>query len=322
MSRFAALVLAALAAAAVQAQPLDRLVFGTNWYAQAEHGGFYQAVAEGTYRRHGLDVVIRMGGPQVNGLQLLLAGQTDLFMGYDVQTLQAAAQGLPLVTVAATFQKDPAVLIAHPGVSRIEELKGRPIAISAASDSTFWPWLRARYGFSDSQKRPYAFSVQPFLVDRSLAQQGYVTSEPYSVERGGVKPVVFLLADLGYPPYAQTIVATRETLAKRRDVLRRFVQATAEGWKSYLAHPAPGNALIRRDNPQMSEELLAYGLAQIKTYGIVTGGDAAARGIMTMTDERWKRTFDFMVEAGQLKPGFDYRRAYSLDVVEAVRVLP
>jgi NitT/TauT family transport system substrate-binding protein len=322
MSRFAALVLAALAAAAVQAQPLDRLVFGTNWYAQAEHGGFYQAVAEGTYRRHGLDVVIRMGGPQVNGLQLLLAGQTDVFMGYDVQTLQAAAQGLPLVTVAATFQKDPAVLIAHPGVSRIEELKGRPIAISAASDSTFWPWLRARYGFSDSQKRPYAFSVQPFLVDRSLAQQGYVTSEPYSVERGGVKPVVFLLADLGYPPYAQTIVATRETLAKRRDVLRRFVQATAEGWKSYLAHPAPGNALIRRDNPQMSEELLAYGLAQIKTYGIVTGGDAAARGIMTMTDERWKRTFDFMVEAGQLKPGFDYRRAYSLDVVEAVRVLP
>jgi NitT/TauT family transport system substrate-binding protein len=297
-------------------------VFGTNWYAQAEHGGFYQAVAEGTYRRHGLDVVIRMGGPQVNGLQLLLAGQTDLFMGYDVQTLQAAAQGLPLVTVAATFQKDPAVLIAHPGVSRIEELKGRPIAISAASDSTFWPWLRARYGFSDSQKRPYAFSVQPFLVDRSLAQQGYVTSEPYSVERGGVKPVVFLLADLGYPPYAQTIVATRETLAKRRDVLRRFVQATAEGWRSYLAHPAPGNALIRRDNPQMSEELLAYGLAQIKTYGIVTGGDAAARGIMTMTDERWKRTFDFMVEAGQLKPGFDYRRAYSLDVVEAVRVLP
>jgi NitT/TauT family transport system substrate-binding protein len=322
MSRFAALVLSALAAAAVQAQPLDRLVFGTNWYAQAEHGGFYQAVAEGTYRRHGLDVVIRMGGPQVNGLQLLLAGQTDLFMGYDVQTLQAAAQGLPLVTVAATFQKDPAVLIAHPGVSRMEELKGRPIAISAASDSTFWPWLRARYGFSDSQKRPYAFSVQPFLVDRSLAQQGYVTSEPYSVERGGVKPVVFLLADLGYPPYAQTIVATRETLAKRRDVLRRFVQATAEGWKSYLAHPAPGNALIRRDNPQMSEELLAYGLAQIKAYGIVTGGDAAARGIMTMTDERWKRTFDFMVEAGQLKPGFDYRRAYSLDVVEAVRVLP
>jgi NitT/TauT family transport system substrate-binding protein len=322
MRRFAALVLAALAAAAVQAQPLDRLVFGTNWYAQAEHGGFYQAVAEGIYRRHGLDVVIRMGGPQVNGLQLLLARQTDLFMGYDVQTLQAAAQGLPLVTVAATFQKDPAVLIAHPGVSRIEELKGRPIAISAASDATFWPWLRARYGFSDSQKRPYAFSVQPFLVDRSLAQQGYVTSEPYSVERGGVKPVVFLLADLGYPPYAQTIVATRETLEKRRDVVRRFVQATAEGWRSYLAHPAPGNALIRRDNPQMSEELLAYGLAQIKAYGIVTGGDAAARGIMTMTDERWKRTFDFMVEAGQLKPGFDYRRAYSLDVVDAVRVLP
>jgi NitT/TauT family transport system substrate-binding protein len=309
-----------LAAGAAQAQ--DRLVFGTNWYAQAEHGGFYQAVAEGTYRKRGLDVQVRMGGPNVNGLQLLLVGQMDLFMGYDIQTVQAAAQGLPVVTVAATFQKDPAVIIAHPGVAKLEALKGRPIAISAASDTTFWPWLRARYGFTDDQKRPYAFSVQPFLVDARLSQQGYVTSEPYSIEKAGVKPVLFLLADLGYPPYAQTIVVTRDTLAKRADALRRFVQATAEGWRSYLANPAPGNALIKRDNPQMEDALLAYGLAKMKEYGLVTGGDAARLGILTMTDGRWKRTFDFMVQAGMVKPDFDYRRAYTLNVVRAVKVLP
>jgi NitT/TauT family transport system substrate-binding protein len=309
-----------LAAGAAQAQ--DRLVFGTNWYAQAEHGGFYQAVAEGTYRKRGLDVQVRMGGPNVNGLQLLLVGQMDLFMGYDIQTVQAAAQGLPVVTVAATFQKDPAVIIAHPGVAKLEALKGRPIAISAASDTTFWPWLRARYGFTDDQKRPYAFSVQPFLVDTRLSQQGYVTSEPYSIEKAGVKPVLFLLADLGYPPYAQTIVVTRDTLAKRADALRRFVQATAEGWRSYLANPAPGNALIKRDNPQMEDALLAYGLAKMKEYGLVTGGDAARLGILTMTDGRWKRTFDFMVQAGMVKPDFDYRRAYTLNVVRAVKVLP
>jgi NitT/TauT family transport system substrate-binding protein len=311
-----------LLAGAAHAQTPDKLVFGTNWYAQAEHGGFYQARAAGTYRRHGLDVAVRMGGPQVNGLQLLLAGQMDLFMGYDLQTLQVVAQDLPVVTVAATFQKDPAAIIAHPGIANLEELKGRPIAISSASDSTFWPWLRARYGFTDDQKRPYTFSVQPFLLDKRLAQQGYVTSEPYSIEKGGVKPALFLLADLGYPPYAQTIVVTRDTLAQRRDAVRRFVQATAEGWKSYLADPAPGNALIKRDNPQMEDALLAYGHAKMKEYAIVTGGDAARLGIMTMTDARWQRTFEFTVAAKMARPDFDYRRAYTLDLVREVSVLP
>jgi NitT/TauT family transport system substrate-binding protein len=316
-------VLALFAAAVTaHAQAPDRLVFGTNWYAQAEHGGFYQALAEGTYRRHGLEVTLRMGGPQVNGMQLLLAGQMDLFMGYDLQTIQAVAQELPVVTVAATFQKDPAVIIAHPGVARLEELKGRPIAISAASETTYWPWLRARYGFTDDQKRPYTFSVQPFLLDRRLAQQGYITSEPYSIEKAGVKPVLFLLADLGYPPYAQTIVATRDTLVKRRDAVRRFVQASAEGWKSYLANPAPGNALIRRDNPQMEAALIAYGLEKMRSYAIVTGGDAERLGILTMTDARWRRTFEFMVEAKMVKPELDYRRAYTLEIVREATVRP
>jgi NitT/TauT family transport system substrate-binding protein len=304
------------------AQPLAKVVFGTNWLAQAEHGGFYQAVAEGIYRKHGIDATVRMGGPQVNGLQLLLAGQMDLFMGYDFQTIKVLEQGLPIVTVAATFQKDPAVLIAHPGISRIEELKDRPIYISAASETTFWPWLKARYGFTDAQKRPYSFSVQPFLADKTSATQGYATSEPYSVEKAGVRPTIFLLADLGYPPYAETIVARRDYLEKNSDKIRRFVQATAEGWRSYLANPAPGNALIKRDNPQMEDALLAFGLAKMKEYGIVAGGDAAKFGIMSMTDERWKRSFDFMASAGLVKPAIDYRKAYTLDIVRQLRVLP
>jgi NitT/TauT family transport system substrate-binding protein len=300
----------------------ERLVFLTNWFAEAEHGGFYQALAEGLYRKHGLEVTIKMGGPQVNGLQLLLGGQADLFMGYDIQTVNAVERGLPVVTVAATFQKDPAVILAHPGVTKLDELKGRPIAISSASNTTFWPWLRARYGFSDAQIRPYSFSVQPFLADKALSQQGYVTSEPYSVEKGGVKPVVFLLADLGYPPYAETIVVRRDTLAKRRDAVKRFVEASAAGWKRYLADPAPANALIKKDNPEMEDGLLAYGLKMMREYAIVTGGDAAKLGIMTMTDARWKRTFEFMTEAGLVKKDFDYRQAYTLELVNEIRVLP
>jgi NitT/TauT family transport system substrate-binding protein len=305
-----------------QAQTPDKLVFGTNWYPEAEHGGFYQAIAEGIYRKHGLEVSIRPGGPQINGLQLLLAGQIDLFMGYDIQSIKVLEQDLPVVTVAATFQKDPTVIISHPGVTRLEELKGRPIAIGSVSDNTFWPWLKARYGYEDSQKRPYAFSVQPFLADKRLSQQGYLTSEPYSIEKGGVKPAVFLLADHGYPPYAETVVVTRAMLAKRRDAIRRFVLASAEGWKRYLADPRPGNRLIKQDNPQMEDDLIAFGVRRMKEFGIVTGGDAATQGIMTMTDARWKRTFDFMVAAGLVKPGIDYRRAYTLDLVRDIRVLP
>jgi NitT/TauT family transport system substrate-binding protein len=312
----------ALLPIAAAAQAPDKLVFATDWLAQAEHGGFYQALAEGTYRRHGLDVTIRQGGPQVNGLQLLAAGQLDVAMGDALQVLSAVEQDVPVVAVAATFQKNPTVLISHPGVTRLEELKGRPIAIGAAANTTFWPWLKQKYGFTDEQKRPYGFSVQPFLVDRALSQQGFATSEPFSIEQAGVRPVVFLLADQGYPPYSEALIVTRDTLGRRADVLRRFVRASAEGWKSYLANPAPGNALIRKDNPQMSDALLAYGVRKMREYAIVEGGDARALGLLTMTAARWQTTVDFIRGAGLAKPGVDYAKAWTLDVVKDLRVLP
>jgi NitT/TauT family transport system substrate-binding protein len=311
-----------LAAPGAQAQGLPKVVFLTNWLAQAEHGGFYQAVAEGTYRKHGLDVEVRMGGPQVNVVQLLLAGQADLVMGYDLQTVKLVEQNLPVVTVGATFQKDPAVLIAHPDVTAMADLKTRTLLIGQASETTFWPWLKGKYGFTDAQKRPYAFSVQQFLVDKNVAQQGYATSEPYSIEKGGVKPVVFLLADAGYPPYAQTIVTTQTIVKDKPDMVRKFLLATAEGWKSYLSNPAPGNALIKKDNPQMEDALLAFGLAKMREYSLVTGGDARTLGILVMTDARWKQTYDFMAGAGLVKPQIDYRKAYTLEFVKAMKVLP
>jgi NitT/TauT family transport system substrate-binding protein len=305
------LLLAALftVAAAPRAQGPDRIVFATDWLAEAEHGGYYQAQAEGIYKKYGLDVTIKPGGPQVNGLQLLAAGQLDVVMGDALQVISAVEQGVPLTAIAATFQKNPAAIIAHPGVGALADLKGKPIAIGAASNTTFWPWLKQKYEFSDDQKRPYGFSVQPFLADPSLSQQGFATSEPFSIEKGGVKPVVFLLADLGYPPYAETLIVMRSTLDKRADALKRFVRASAEGWKSYLANPAPGNALIKRDNPEMSDDLLAYSHRKLKEYGIVAGGDAATRGLLTMTDARWTRTVDFLRDASLTKPGVDYTKA-------------
>jgi NitT/TauT family transport system substrate-binding protein len=311
-----------LAAPIASAQSPERIVFATDWLAEAEHGGFYQAVAEGIYKKYGLDVTIRMGGPQVNGLQLLAAGQLDVVMGDALQVMSAVEQGVPVTAIAATFQKNPAVIIAHPGVARLEDLKGKPIAIGAASNTTFWPWLKQRYGFTDDQKRPYAFSVQPFLADPKLSQQGFATSEPFSIEKGGVQPVVFLLADLGYPPYAETLIVTRATLDKRGDALARFVRASAEGWKSYLANPAPGNALIKRDNPEMTDDLLAFGHRKMKEYALVAGGDAATQGLLTMTDARWARTLEFLRSAALAKPGIDYGQVHTLAIVKDVRVLP
>jgi len=304
------------------AEDTTKVVFYTNWYAEAEHGGFYQAVAEGIYARNGLAVEVRMGGPQINVLQLLLAGQADLVMGYDLQTIKAIEQGLPVTTVAATFQKDPAVLIAHPGVAALPDLKNHTLLIGQASETTFWPWLKGKYGFTDAQKRPYAFSVQQFLVDQNVAQQGYLTSEPYTIEKASIRPVVFLLADSGYPPYAETVVVTTKTLKDKPDMIARFVRASAEGWKSYLKDPTAGNALIKKANPEMTEELMAYGVTKMKEYGLVTGGDARTLGILTMTDSRWKQTFDFMVGAGLTKSDVDYRKAYTLQFVKEIKVLP
>jgi NitT/TauT family transport system substrate-binding protein len=316
------LFLTVLLAAGSVAGAQTRLVFGTNWYAQAEHGGFYQALAEGLYKKQGLDVEIKMGGPQVNVLQLLLAGQYDLAMGDDLQTVKAVEGGAPLVTIAATFQRDPVALIAHPGPTKLEELRDKTIFVGQASESTYWPWLKAKYGFSDERKKRYTFSVQPFLADRNSATQGYVTSEPFIIEQAGVKPVVFLLGAYGYPPYAQTLVATRSGLAKNAEAYRRFVQATAEGWKSYLANPAPGNALIKRDNPRITDALLAYSVQTMRARGLVAGGDAASRGILVITDARWREIGEFMQSAGLLKPGFDVKQAYSTQIVDQVKVLP
>jgi NitT/TauT family transport system substrate-binding protein len=312
LSRISVIVVALLAASiGVHAQAPQRVVFATDWLAQAEHGGFYQAVAEGTYAKYGLDVQIRMGGPQVNGLQLLAAGQLDVAMADALQVMSAIEQDVPVVAIAATFQKNPTVLIAHPGANRLEDLKGKPVAIAAAANTTFWPWLR-----------PYGFSVQPFLADPKLSQQGFATSEPFSIEKGGVRPAVFLLADFGYPPYSEALVVTRTTLAGRRETLERFLRASAEGWRSYLANPAPGNALIKQANPQMSDELIAYGVRKMSEYGIVASGDARKFGLLTMTDGRWQATIDFLRSVGLAKKGVDYQRAYTLDLVKAVRVVP
>jgi NitT/TauT family transport system substrate-binding protein len=324
-----------LAAGAGQSQPLQRsgptiiaqaelkkLTFGTNWFAQAEHGGFYQAVAKGIYKEHGLEVTIKMGGPQVNGTQLLVGGAIDFYMGSGAAQLIALDSGLPLITVAGIFQKDPQVLLAPPdkGIKSLADLKGKPIYVSAGANTTYWPFLQAQFGFTDDQKRPYNFSSGPFVNDVKqgiiTAQQGYLTSEPYAIEKeGGFKPVVLLMADAGYSPYATTIETTQKLVKEDPDTVERFVDASIKGWYSFFADPAPAIPLIKTDNPEMSDDLIAYGVEKLQEYGIVLSGDAATKGIGAMTDQRWKDLFDNLVGAKVIKADLQYSNAYTLQFV-------
>ena len=322
LTSLASLMIAAGFAVPVQAQ--EKFIYLSNWYAQAEHGGFYQALATGLYKQAGLDVTIRMGGPQVNGMQLLAAGQADCFMGYDTQTIKAREQGINSVTVAASFQKDPQVLVAHPDVKRPEDMKSRTILISSAAHSTYWPWLKATYGFTDAQVRPYTFNIQPFLADKNLVQQGYLSSEPYAIEtETKVKPTVFLLADLGWPPYSTTIVCMEKTVSERAKAVAAFVRASMEGWKNYLVNPAAANALIKKDNPNMTDDKIAHGIFKMKESGMVTGGDAAKMGIGIVTDERMKRTYDMMVANKLVDPAkVDLRKTYTTQFVRDLKVMP
>ncbi|MBF2047554.1 MAG: ABC transporter substrate-binding protein [Leptolyngbya sp. IPPAS B-1204] len=306
-------------AASPASTELTKITYGTNWYAQAEHGGFYQAVATGIYRDHGLDVTIKMGGPQVNGTQLLMGGAVDFFMGYASDAIKAIQEEIPKITVAAIFQKDPQVLLAHPetGANSLEDLKGKPIFISAAANNTYWPFLKAKYGFTDDQKRPYNFNPGPFLADKESVQQGYLSSEPLAIRKeGGFEPLVFLLADYGYEPYSTTIECKRELVEQNPDLVQRFVDASIKGWYSYLNDdPTPGNELIKKDNPEMTDDQIKYGIEKMKEYGIVVSGDAETKGIGAMTDERWQSFFDTMSAQGVFGKDIDYKQAYTLQFI-------
>jgi NitT/TauT family transport system substrate-binding protein len=319
----ASLVLTAalLTAASASAQPLDKVSFGTNWLAQAEHGGYYQALADGTYRKYGLDVTIVPGGPNANNRILLPVGKLDFYMSANtLQGFDAVAQNIPTLSVAAMFQKEPQILMAHPGegIDKFEDLKKLTLFVSQEGLVSYFQWLKADFGFSEAQVRPYTSNPQPFLADKRSAMQGYVTSEPYAVEKvGGFKPKIFLLADQGFNSYSTIIETRRDLVEKKPDMVQRFIDASIVGWYSYLYgdNRAAANALIKRQNPEMTDGLLAYSLDKMKEYGIVDSGDALTLGIGAMTDARMKSFYDKMVRAGVVKPSVDPAKSYTLRFV-------
>ena len=313
-----------LAGAALAAQPalaLDEVSYGTNWLAQAEHGGFYQAVADGTYEKYGLKVTVIQGGPQAANRALLIAGKVDFYMGGPLGEMDAVKAGIPLIDVASMFQKDPQVLLAHPnqGIETFADLaKLDSIFMSKDGYVTYFEWMKKTFpGFKDEQYKPYTFNPAPFIADPKSAQQGYLTSEPYEIgKQAGFEPKVFLLADNGYQPYSTMITTTTTMVETKPDLVQRFVDASIEGWYNYLyGDNKAANDLIKKDNPEMTDGQLEYSLAKMKEYGIVVSGDAETRGIGCITDERYKQFRDSMVQIGVVEESLDYKKAYTTQFV-------
>jgi len=317
-------MLAALAGIVGLSSPafaLDKVKFGTNWLADPEAGGFYQALADGTYEKYGLDVTIIPGGPQSNGALMLLFGKFEFFMGGDqIGNYLSAESKLPLIAVAADFQKSPQILMSHPGVGldKWEDLpNAKPIYVGAGAINTFYAWLRLVYGFKDENIRPYNFMSAPFIKNKMSIQQGYLTAEPYEIERqGGFKPNVFLLADYGYSTYSTLIVTRTDIVQTKPDLVQRFVDASAIGWYHYLyGDNSKANDRIKTENPDITDAQIAFSIGEMKSYGVVDSGDTLKLGIGAMTDARWKDFFDEMVEVGMVDARADYKQAYTLQFV-------
>jgi NitT/TauT family transport system substrate-binding protein len=315
-----ALVIALLPMGANAQTALDKVSFGTNWVPEGEHGGFFQALADGTYKKYGLDVTIVPGGPNDNNRMLLIAGKLDFFMAANtLMSFDAIANNVPVVTVAAIFQKDPQVFVTHPesDITRLEQLKPLTLFVSKEGISSYFQWLKTEYGFNEAKVRPYTFNSQPFIANPQSAMQGYVTSEPFAIEKAAhFKPGVILLADYGFNTYSTLIETRRDLIGKKPDLVQRFVDASIIGWYNYLyGDNAPGNALIKKLNPEMTDELLAYSVRKMKEYGIVDSGDTLRDGIGAMSDERVASFFEKMVRAGVVRPDIDFRKAYTLRFV-------
>lgn len=315
-----ATIVAALAISAVciasPAYSLDKVRFGTDWLAEADHGGFYQAVADGTYAKYGLDVEIQQGGPGAQNRALLLTGKLDFYLGTQQEQLVGIEQGIPLVDVAAFYQKNAQVILAHAdsGVEKFEDLaKLETIFMTQGGFGAYFEWMKANFvSFRDEQFRPYNFSPAPFLADKNSAQQGLITAEPYEIQKQtGVEPKIFLLADSGYKPYATMITVQQNLIDTNPDLVQRFVDASIEGWYNYLyGDNAAANALIKTTNPEMTDGQIEYAIDKMKQYGIVDSGDALDRGIGCMTAERYKQLADELVKVKLLKADTDYTKAF------------
>jgi NitT/TauT family transport system substrate-binding protein len=300
------------------AEGLAKLVYQTAWTPTPDDAGMYQAVATGIYNAYGLDVELVAGGPQLNSMQIFFAGKADFVTTDAFRVLETVQHGLPGVAIAAFYQKSPVVLLSHQhaGNDTLAELKNKPILIAPNDRESHWLWLKAKYGYTDDQARPYTFNMAPFLVDKNLSMQGYITDEPYQARRQGVELVVHMLADNGYQDYNNVVLASPRLVAEKKPIVQRFVDATIKGWQSYLnGDPKPANDAIKKGNPDLPDGLIDYARSAMKQYALFDSADVKKGGIGAMSAGAWSGMYQTMARAGALPGGIDVRKGYTLEFV-------
>jgi NitT/TauT family transport system substrate-binding protein len=316
----------ALALGATASHAQTDVIFGTNWVAQAEHGGYYQSVADGTYAACGLNVTIQPGGPQINNEAQLIAGRIQFYMGGTLSAMDAVKEDIPLVIVAADFQKEPQIIMTHPGAaaSFADVAKLDQFIIGDGGFVTYFKWMESAFGFDPAKRVPYTFNPAPFIANEMSAQQGYVTSEPFAVKNeAGWDPDVWLIADQGYSAYSTTIVTMQETIDTMPDAVKCFVEGSSKGWANFLyGDNAAAIVAIKAANPDMTDDQIQFSIEALKQYGIVDSGDTETMGIGAMTDARMEDFYTKMVTAGVLPEGLDYKKAYNTSFTNSGVSLP
>tara|TARA_B100001175_G_scaffold312670_1_gene319036 strand:+ start:903 stop:1832 length:930 start_codon:yes stop_codon:yes gene_type:complete len=299
---------------------LIEITFATDWKAQAEQGGFYQALAAGLYEKNGLKVKIIQGSSNVNVPRLIASNAIEFGIGSNsFIPLNMVANKIPGKAVMAIFQKDPQIIMTHPenDIRNLEDMRDLPIMISDASIGAFWLWLKSKYGFTDSQIRKKTFSLAPFLSNKSSIQQGYLTSEPFLVEKeADFAPRVFLLADYGYPSYGAMVLASSEVITNNPEIVKAFVNASIEGWRQYIYEdPSLGNELIMLENNEMKEDILLQAIKKIRNYELVSNEISKGLDIGLMTDIKWESFFETMASNGVYEKNLKWRESFTLDFI-------
>ncbi len=299
---------------------LIEITFATDWKAQAEQGGFYQALAAGLYEKNGLKVKIIQGSSNVNVPRLIASNAIEFGIGSNsFIPLNMVANKIPGKAVMAIFQKDPQIIMTHPenDIRNLEDMRDLPIMISDASIGAFWLWLKSKYGFTDSQIRKKTFSLAPFLSNKSSIQQGYLTSEPFLVEKeADFAPRVFLLADYGYPSYGAMVLASSEVITNNPEIVKAFVDASIEGWRQYIYEdPSLGNELIMLENNEMKEDILFQAIKKIRNYELVSNEISKGLDIGLMTDIKWESFFETMASNGVYEKNLKWRESFTLDFI-------
>lgn len=299
---------------------LIEITFATDWKAQAEQGGFYQALAAGLYEKNGLKVKIIQGSANVNVPRLIASNSVEFGIGSNsFIPLNMVANKIPGKAVMAIFQKDPQIIMTHPDsdIRNLKDMRDLPIMISDASIGAFWLWLKSKYDFNDNQIRKKTFSLAPFLSNKSSIQQGYLTSEPFLVEReAGFTPRVFLLADYGYPSYGAMVLASSNVLKNNPEIVKAFVDASIEGWRQYIYDdPSLGNELIMLENNEMKEDILLQAIKKIRNYELVSNEISKGLDIGLMTDIKWESFFKTMSINGVYEKDLEWRESFTLDFI-------